>query len=125
VQAQLLETILTKSYLTRPQNAVGAEVLLTVAVGLVSIVLVPLLGALMTLILGAAIALGLAGLSGYLYASQGLLVDVAYPLTSSFAVYLFLVFVNYFRADTPDEPLSHAPHQRHRRSPGHDRRIHG
>ena len=100
VQAQLLETILTKSYLTRPHYAVGAEVLLTVAIGLVSIVLVPLLGALMTLILGAAIALGLAGLSGYLYVSQGLLVDVAYPLISSFAVYLFLVFVNYFHEES-------------------------
>lgn len=100
VQAQLLETILAKSYLTRPHYAVGAEVVLTVAIGLASIVLVPLLGALMTLILGAAIALGLAGLSGYLYASQGLLVDVAYPLISSFAVYLFLVFVNYFHEES-------------------------
>lgn len=100
VQAQLLETILTQSYLTRPNYAVGAEVLLTVATGLVTIILVPLLGAFMTLILGGAIALGLAGLSGYLYVSQGLLVDVVYPLISSFAVYLLLVFVNYFHEES-------------------------
>ena len=100
VHAQLLETILTQSYLTRPNYAVGAEVLLTVATGLVTIILVPLLGAFMTLILGGAIALGLAGLSGYLYVSQGLLVDVAYPLISSFAVYLLLVFVNYFHEES-------------------------
>jgi len=71
VQAQLLETILTQSYLRRPNYAAGAEVLMTVAIGLVMIVLVPLLGALMSLILGGAIAFSLAGLSGYLYLSQG------------------------------------------------------
>ncbi len=108
VQAQLLETILTQSYLKRPNYAAGAEVLATVAVGLVVIILVPLLGALMTLVLGAVIALGLTGLSGYLYVSQGALVDIAYPLISSFAVYLFLVFVNYFREESQREQVRSA-----------------
>ncbi len=111
VQAQLLETILTQSYLKRPNYAAGAEVLMTVAIGLVTIVLVPLLGALMTLILGGAIALGLAGLSGYLYVSQGALVDIAYPLISSFAVYLFLVFVNYFHEETQRQQVRGAFNQ--------------
>ena len=100
VQAQLLETILTQSYLRRPNYTVGAEVLLTIVVSCATIVLAPLLGALMTLFLGGAIAAGLAGLSWYLYVNQGALVDIAYPLTSSFAVYLFLVFVNYFHEES-------------------------
>ncbi len=111
IQAQLLETILTRSYLKRPNYAAGAEVLATVAIGLVMIALVPLLGALMTLILGGVIAIGLSSLSGYLYVSQGVLVDAAYPLISSFAVYLFLVFVNYFREETQRQQVRSAFNQ--------------
>ncbi|MFQ5784972.1 MAG: CHASE2 domain-containing protein [Alphaproteobacteria bacterium] len=100
VHAQLLETILTGSYLVRPNYALGAELVLTAAVGLLMVGLVPVLGALYTLLLGAAIAAALSAGSWYLYVREGTLLDVAYPLVASLAVYVLLVFVNYFREET-------------------------
>jgi len=100
VHAQLLETILSKSYLVRPNYARGAELMMTFGVGLAMVLLVPLLGALWTAISGAAIAASLAGLSWYFYLQQGVLVDVAYALVASALVFGLLVFQGYFREES-------------------------
>ncbi|MGE0845755.1 MAG: CHASE2 domain-containing protein [Flavobacteriaceae bacterium] len=99
VHAQLIENILSQRLLTRPGYAVGAEITLVVLIGLAIIVLVPLLGALNTLISGALIAAALAGLSVWLFLSRGFVFDVVYPLMSSGLVFLLMVFVNYFREE--------------------------
>ena len=99
VHAQVLENVLTKSFLSRPANAVGAEVVLALVVGLLVIVLVPILGAFRVLVLGAVLAAALAGLSWQAYTNYNVLIDIAYPLASSFAVFLALVFINYFREE--------------------------
>ena len=99
VHAQVLENVLTKSFLSRPANAVGGEVVLALVVGLLVIIFVPILGALRVMVLGAALAAALASLSWQAYTSYNMLIDVAYPLASSFAVFLALVFVNYFREE--------------------------
>ena len=100
IQAQLLETILSGSFLSRPNNVLGAEVLLTIAVGLLIVALVPVLGAFYTLLLGAVVATGLSAGSWYLYAQERILFDVAYTLAASLAIYVFLLFANYFREET-------------------------
>jgi len=99
VHAQILETILSRTYLERPNYALGAEVILTALIGLIVIGIVPILGAVTTLGLGAAIALGLSAGSWFLYTREMLLIDVAYPMVASLAVYVTLVFVNYFREE--------------------------
>ena len=99
VHAQVLENVLTKSFLSRPANAVGGEVVLALVVGLLVIIFVPILGALRVMVLGTALAAALASLSWQAYTSYNMLIDVAYPLASSFAVFLALVFVNYFREE--------------------------
>ncbi len=100
VHAQVIENVLTKSFLSRPANAVGGEVVLALIVGLLVIIFVPILGALRVLVLGAALAAALASLSWQAYLNYNVLIDIAYPLASSFAVFLALVFVNYFREET-------------------------
>lgn len=99
VHAQLLETILTRSYLHRPNYALGAEVVLTATIGLLLIGLVPVLGAIYTLLLGAGTSAALLAGSWYLYVRENTLIDVAYPLVASLVVYVALVFVNYFREE--------------------------
>lgn len=100
VHAQVLEAILTGGLLERPNYAIGAEVMLTAAAGLFMIVLVPITGALLTLVLGAGLAASLTGLSWYLYADEKLMLDVGYALLASLVVYGSLVYVNYFREET-------------------------
>ncbi|TQV83305.1 CHASE2 domain-containing protein [Denitrobaculum tricleocarpae] len=99
VHAQLIETVLEGSYLHRPNYALGAEIILTLGAGIFAIILVPLLGAFYTLVLGAALSATLFGGSWYLYMDSGTLVDVSFPMAASFSVFSLMLFVNYFREE--------------------------
>jgi adenylate cyclase len=95
IHAELLETILTKSYLVRPNIADGAEVWLALLVGLLMIVFVPLIGALPAMALGAIVSGLVFGGSWYLFKSERLLIDPIYPMVSSLAVFGSLVLSSY------------------------------
>lgn len=97
VQAQILENMLTKSLLAYPNYAVGVELIATLVFGTLVVVLAPVLGALTLLVLGAGVALALTAGSAYFYTQQGLLFDLTFPLLATFAIYVTLVFINYFR----------------------------
>jgi adenylate cyclase len=97
VQAQVLESALTKSLLTYPNYAIGAELLVAVLVGLAIIIVAPILRASIVIALGAIVVAALIGASWYLYSQYNLLIDFTYPLMSSLFVYLTLIFVNYFK----------------------------
>jgi adenylate cyclase len=97
VQAQVLESALTKSLLTYPNYAIGAELLVAVLVGLAIIIVAPILRASIVIALGAVVVAALIGASWYLYSQYNLLIDFTYPLMSSLFVYLTLIFVNYFK----------------------------
>lgn len=99
VHAQILETVLTQSYLLRPSYALGAELLLQALTGVLMILLVPVMGAFFSLLLGAAISGALVAGSWYLFTQHQLLIDVSYGLVGSGLVYIVLVFVNYFREE--------------------------
>ena len=70
VHAQLLKTILAGSHLTRPNYSLGAEPFGLLFTGIVIIVLVPMIGAWWTLLVGAVLVTGLTGGSWYLYANE-------------------------------------------------------
>ena len=108
VQAQVLENILTNSVLNRPSYAVGAEVWLALIVGLAIILMVPVLGVFRVFLLGFAITLVLASVSWQLYSRTNTLIDVAFPLLSSFGVFLTLVFTNYFREEAQRQQIRNA-----------------
>lgn len=99
VHAQVLENILTQSGLLRPAYASGAELSLALAVGLLFIILAPMVGATAIFVMGATIASVMIGASWYLYTESKLLVDVAFPLVSSFTVFLAMLSFNYFRGE--------------------------
>ncbi|WP_375460400.1 CHASE2 domain-containing protein [uncultured Enterovirga sp.] len=97
VQAQLLESALTRSTLVVPNFAVVIELLVAIAVAFAIILFAPILGPVTLLLFGAAVAAALAAASWYRYSHSGILLDATFPLASSFLVYLTLVFTNYFR----------------------------
>jgi len=99
VHAQLIETILSKSHLTRPYYALGAELMLMVAMGLFLMFLLPYAGAIGSLMIGGVLAGAVAGGSWYFFTGHGLLIDVIYPLGTSFAMFVTMVFYNYYQEE--------------------------
>jgi adenylate cyclase len=97
VHAQILESVLTKTILARPNYAIGAELIAAVICGLAIIVAAPVLPATVVVALGALLIAVMIGMSWYFFAAQSLLIDFTYPLMSSWLIYLVLTFVNYFR----------------------------
>jgi adenylate cyclase len=97
MHAQVLENILTKSTLERPNYTIGAELATAVVFSLVIIALAPILGAAMMLVMGGIVAAMLAAGSWYFFIQHHILLDATYPLLCSFAIYLALTFINYFR----------------------------
>jgi adenylate cyclase len=109
VHAQILETALSRlveptdpryepvAFLSNPLWTTLLEMSVTFAVGVAIIALAPLVSALTLLIVGAAGVGTMMTASWVSFAQQGLLIDATFPLMSSLAIYVALVFVNYFR----------------------------
>lgn len=97
IHAQILENALTQSLLSRPNYAVGIEIIVTALVGILLVAVAPWIGAMTLISLGLAIAALLAAGSWYIYTQHGLLFDVTFPLIAIFVTYMTLVFINYFR----------------------------
>src|SRR5262249_54419110 len=97
IHAQILETALSGAYLSHPNIMIAIEMMLAVVVSGAVIIFGPTLGALPLLAFCGTIAAALAATSWYVYVTRNLLLDVTFPLLSSFLVYLSLVFINYWR----------------------------
>ena len=97
VHAQVIEAALTGSLLSYPFYAKPVELGVAFLVGVAIVIFAPMIGAFPLLILGAGVGAGLAVLSWLAFQQQNTLIDVTFPLMSSFGVYAALVFVNYLR----------------------------
>jgi adenylate cyclase len=95
VHAQILESMLTKSMLSAPNYAIGAELCAALLIGAVIIWIAPILSPFFLLAFGALIGALVVGTSWYYYTQQKMLIDFTYPLLSSILIYLTLVFTNY------------------------------
>jgi adenylate cyclase len=108
VHAQLIETILDKTYLKRRVSLDGgnlfvdldtAEFLLAIIGGLLMIALVPWVGARWTLIVFALIAGGAAATSWSLFSQKLALFDPVFPVGLTFLLYAMLTYTNYAREE--------------------------
>jgi len=97
VHAQILENILTNAMLSSPNYTIAAELAVALVIGLAIIVLAPILGPALLLLFGAAIVSLLIGAAWYMFAHEKLLIDFTFPLLSSLAIYLTLVFTNFVK----------------------------
>jgi adenylate cyclase len=97
IHAQVLESALTNKVLSQPNYAIGAELCITVLLGIVIIWVAPMFTPIRLFTLGTAVIAFLIGASWYFYVQQRLLFDFTYPLGSSASIYLTLVFSSYVR----------------------------
>ncbi|WP_169569887.1 CHASE2 domain-containing protein [Sneathiella limimaris] len=96
---QLLENILTQSYLFRLDYFAVLEWAGTAGTGLFLILLVPIVGARMTMFLLMFISSVAISSSLYLFSEFSLLIDVSYTLFISLLVYINLVYFNYLSTE--------------------------
>jgi adenylate cyclase len=95
LHAQLLESALTGSTLSRPTYTAFIEMLLATLLSLTLIALVPRVNAGTLFVLGGITAAVTLGVSWYCFFFPNMLIDYTFPLISSFVVYAALVFTNY------------------------------
>ncbi len=99
VHAQVLETILSGTHLTRPIEAVMIEFGLILLGGILMIILVPRLNAVWTFLLTAVLIAGLIATAWHFYISRHQLLDAAYPSLSLFLLFIALSYLNYMREE--------------------------
>ena len=97
VHAQVLESALTRAVLAQPNYAVAVEFFTALILGLLVIIFTPHLGPVRLVIVGALFASVLIGTSWYFYTQYRLLIDFTYPLMSTTAIYLTLIFSSFAR----------------------------
>jgi adenylate cyclase len=99
IHAQLIDSILQGDFLTRPDWAIGAEVLFALVLGALLIFVLPRIGALPSAVVGgAAVALALGG-SWLLFRYAHLLLDPVYPWAVLTLVYLVASLLGYLRTE--------------------------
>ena len=95
VHAQLIESVLTNSYLTVPSIANAVEMALILFAGLIIIILVPWIGAKWTLLFFLAVVGGAAGTSWYFFDQERYLIDASYGIAVILTLYVTLTYASY------------------------------
>ena len=97
IHAQVLEAALTKELLSQPPYSDVFEFAAALVLGLLVIIYAPMFGPVTLVAVGALFASLLIGTSWYFYTQQRLLIDFTYPLMSTTAIYLTLIFSSFVR----------------------------
>ena len=97
IHAQVLESTLTGDVISQPIYGLAVEFVTALLFGLLVIAFAPLFGPVTLVALGAAFASMLVGMSVYFYTQNRLLIDFTYPLMSTTAIYLTLIFSSFVR----------------------------
>ena len=97
IHAQILEAALTGGLLSQPLWGPLAEFLAALILGLAVIWFAPMFGPKSLIAVGAFFATLLVGTSWYYYSQHRLLIDSTYPLLSTTAIYLTLIFSSFAR----------------------------
>src|ERR1700761_9034864 len=95
IHAQILESALTGGFVQQPSYGISLEFLAALIAGLFVIAFAPNLGPARLVALGALFATGLIGTSWYAYQYHRQLIDFTYPLLSTTAIYLTLIFSSF------------------------------
>ncbi|MCC8952675.1 adenylate/guanylate cyclase domain-containing protein [Bradyrhizobium sp. Pear77] len=97
VHAQVLESALTGDVVSQPNYGIGIEFFAALIMGLLVIAFAPKFGPVTLVVVGGMFASVLTGTSWYFYSQHRLLIDFTYPLMSTTAIYLTLIFSAFVR----------------------------
>jgi adenylate cyclase len=97
IHAQVLESALTGTVLSQPNYGIVVEFGAALILGILVIAFAPMFGPTTLVAVGALFATLLIGTSWYFYTQHRLLIDFTYPLASTTAIYLTLIFTSFVR----------------------------
>jgi adenylate cyclase len=97
IHAQVLESVLTGAAISRPNYALGLELIVAMIIGILVVIFTPNLGPVRLVLAGAMFAAILVGTSWFFYSQYRYLVDFTYPLLSTTAIYLTFIFASFVR----------------------------
>jgi adenylate cyclase len=97
IHAQVLESALTRAVLTQPNYGFVIEFFAAILFGILVIIFAPFFGPISLAAVGGLFASLLIGTSWYFYTQHRLLIDFTYPLLSTTAIYLTLIFTAFVR----------------------------
>jgi adenylate cyclase len=97
IHAQMLESALTGAFVQQPSYGIVLEFLGAIIMGLLVIAFAPRFGPVTLVVVGGMFASILVGTSWLFYIKYRLLVDFTYPLLSTTAIYLTLIFASFVR----------------------------
>jgi adenylate cyclase len=97
IHAQVLESALTGAVVAQPNYGIALEFFAAIILGLLVIAFAPKFGPVTLVGVGALLASVLIGISWYYFVRYRLLLDFTYPLLSTTAIYLTLIFASFVR----------------------------
>ena len=99
IHAEAVEQIVAKSFLERPDWAVGAEAVFMLVLCAAMAALIPLVGAAGSAGVGLAAVAGIFGASWYAFSRHGLLLDPAFPSAAALMVYMAQSLITYLQSE--------------------------
>ncbi len=100
VHAEVLEQVLQKDFLSRPDWSIGAELAYILAIGLLLTFLLPRVGAVWCAVIGGTSVFAIFGGSIYAYTDLKLLFDPVFPSIAVLGVYLSASLVSYIKTES-------------------------
>src|SRR6476469_7279763 len=97
IHAQVIEANFEKALLSEPVWGSAIEAAAALVLGLLVVIFAPMFGPVALVLGGGLFASLLIGTSWYFYTQQKLLIDFTYPLLSTMAIYLSMIFSSFVR----------------------------
>jgi len=95
VHAQIIDQILTGTFLSRPDWASGAEILFAIVICLFILIILPFAGALVSAAIGGVLAATIIATSWYVFTNNGLLIDPVFPAITALVLFLVTTIVRF------------------------------
>jgi adenylate cyclase len=99
IHAQVIEQIINEEFLERPSFVIGAELIYLAVLGLLMIFLLRTVGAILSLVAGAAATTIVIGGSYYAYLAEGFLIDPIIPSMMVFVMFLTSTIISYLSSE--------------------------
>ncbi|MGB7288019.1 MAG: adenylate/guanylate cyclase domain-containing protein [Salaquimonas sp.] len=99
IHAQVIENILSKTFLLRPNYALGMEILFLAGIGLLMIVFLPRIGAVYSAITAVLVLGGFSAATLWAFYSHRLLIDGIFPVIALAVLFMVMATANYIREE--------------------------
>jgi adenylate cyclase len=96
VHANIIESLISQDYITRLSWAEEADILMIAGLGILSGIILSFTGPVMTLLLAVGMIGGVFGFTYHMFANEGTLINIIFPLLTVISVTFTSIIISYF-----------------------------